>query len=375
MTAPSNPAQTRVQEILDELTVTGEETGIQVAAYLDGELVVDAWSGLADVASGALMEGETLVPSWSTGKGVAATLVAVLVDQRILDYDAPISSYWPEFGAQGKQQITLGQLLSHSAGVPQLRPDLSPEELLDPPTVAAWLAAQPPLWAPGTATGYHAWTFGVLLAEILHRSTGRSCEQLLRDELAAPLGVADTLLFSVPDQLLPRLATCYDGTWAARLAAMPDDSPFLVCAPRTVSPVAELANRADFRRTALPANSTLTARAAARMYAMLACGEVDGVRLLSDAALKTATAPRTLGVDRILGLPIPKSYGFMLGGPGSGIRTGDQAFGMSGSGGSGAYADPLHRFSFALTKNRMAMNGTDERIVRAIHAALGIAAG
>ncbi|GAA1272782.1 serine hydrolase domain-containing protein [Kitasatospora nipponensis] len=391
---PRGAAQGRVQEILDEVTACGEETGVQVAAYLDGELVVDAWAGVADLASGRPLDGETLMPSWSTGKGVAAALVAVLVEREVLDYDAPLADSWPEFGCQGKQRITLGQVLSHSAGLPQLPAGCTPEQLLDLPALTAWLAAQPPRWEPGSSSGYHGWTYGVLLAELLRRATGRDCAQLLREEVAGPLGVADSLLFAVPDRLLPRLATCYDGGWAARLQGMPDGSPFFDFAPRPVLPVAELANRADFRRTALPANGTMTARAAARMYAALVgdgprtggdpggdgpggdgpSGDgPSGGRLVSEATVRIATTPRTTGRDRLLGIPLAKGYGFMLsGGAGSPVRSPDGGFGTSGSGGSTACADPARRFSFALTKNRMSVNRLDERLVTEVRAALGL---
>ncbi|GAA0584929.1 serine hydrolase domain-containing protein [Streptomyces crystallinus] len=372
---PRNAAQTRAEEILAEVTAEGEETGVQVAAYLDGELVVDAWAGLADVAGARPMEADTLVPAWSTGKGVAAALVAVLVDRGVLAYDTPVAAHWPEFAARGKEHITLGQVLSHSAGLPQLPPEVTPEELFDVPAMGSWLAGQAPLWEPGTASGYHGWTYGVLLAETLRRATGRTCDALLRDELAGPLGVADSLLFSVPDRLAGRVARCYDGDWAAYLDGMPPHSPFLVFAPRAVLPVAPLANRADYRRAALPANGTMTARAAARMYAALVCGELDGVRLVSPATLKEATTPRTAGEDRSLGFPLLKGYGFMLGGAGSVVRSPDGGFGTNGSGGSAASGDPAHRFSFALTKNRMSLNGLDKRLFREVRAALGIRRG
>ncbi|MET9674593.1 serine hydrolase domain-containing protein [Streptomyces sp. NPDC006482] len=197
-TTPDNPAQRRVEAILAEVTGTGAETGIQVAAWLDGEVVVDAWAGAADVAEGRPMGPDTLIPAWSTGKGVAAALVAVLVDQGRLEYEAPVARYWPRFDAEGKGRVTLGQLLAHTAGLPQLPADVTPERLLDLPTTADWLAGQRPRWEPGSALGYHAWTYGVLLAEILHRATGRTCDQLLREELAGPLGIGDDLLFHSP---------------------------------------------------------------------------------------------------------------------------------------------------------------------------------
>lgn len=372
--AVASPAQDRIQAVLDELTGSGRELGVQVAAYRDGELVIDAWSGLADVATGRPMDGDTLIPSWSTGKGVAATLVAVLVDRGVLDYDTPVGAYWPEFAVNGKEHTTLGHVLSHSAGLPQLPPDVEPAGLLDVPAVAGWLARQAPLWEPGTASGYHAWTFGVLLAEILRRATGRTCDVLLRDELAGPLGIADSLLFGVPEHLLSRVATCVDGGWADWLARVPDGSPFLIPAPRAVLPTAEFANREDYLRTSLPANGTLTARAVARMYAALACDGIDGVRPVSAETLRRATTVRASGTDRVFGFELAKGYGFMLRGGGTVVRSPDGGFGTNGSGGSTASADPAHRFSFAMLKNSMSRERIDKLLMGEVRDALGIAA-
>jgi CubicO group peptidase (beta-lactamase class C family) len=319
------------------------------------------------------MGPDTLVPSWSTGKGVAASLVAVLVDKGVLDYAAPVAGYWPEYAANGKDKTTLGHVMSHSAGVPQLREDITPEELFDLSAVAAWIAEQAPLWEPGTATGYHGWTYGVLVAEIVRRVCGEGIDEVFRREIGEPLGIADSVMFAVPDRLRPALATCYDGGWAAMLDRFPADSPFFTFAPRAVLPVAPLANRDSFHRTVLPANGTMSARGAARLYGALARGgEIDGVRVLSAATLKRATEVRTVETDRMLGFPLAKGYGYLLGGTGSVVRAAGGGFGTNGSGGSAASADPVHRLSFALTKNRMSANKLDVRLVAEIRAALGL---
>lgn len=375
-TVPDSPAQRRVVEILAEVTRSGAEAGVQVAAWCDGEWVVDAWAGVADVAEGRSMGPDTLVPAWSTGKGVAAALVAVLVDQGALAYDAPVARYWPGFGAAGKERITLRHVLGHMAGLPRLPADLTPERLLDLPVMAEWIAGQPPQWEPGSAFGYHAWTYGVLLAEILRRATGRSCDRLLREELAGPLGIGDALLFHVPEHLASRTARCDEGGWAARLARMAPGAPFFDCVPHGVLPVAELGNRDDFRRTALPANGIVTARGVARLYAALACGgELEGVRLMSPATLKEATRGWVSGVDRMMGHTCTRGGGFVIGDSGAKPVRPAGAFGHSGSGGSTAFADPAHRFSFALVKNRMTVAGLDARLVGEIRTALGLTSG
>src|SRR5829696_8816357 len=131
-TSTVNPgAQRDVQELLERLVAIGQEVGIQVAPYLDGALVVDAWAGLADPERGRPMSGDTLINVWSAGKAVAATTVHALVERGVLVYGAPVTRYWPEFGANGKERTTVADVLTHSAGVPQLPPDITPEEAID----------------------------------------------------------------------------------------------------------------------------------------------------------------------------------------------------------------------------------------------------
>lgn len=356
---------TEVQQLLDDLVASGEEIGAQAAAFLDGELVIDAWAGTADTATGTPVDGDTLFHSYSTGKGMAAAVVARLVDRGLVDYDAPVAHYWPEFGVRGKEHTTVSHVLCHTAGLPYVRPDLSPEELLDTPAMVAWLADQEPAWEPGTTIGYQGWTYGFLVAEIVRRVAGRTIDEILHTEIAAPLGIPGALLFSVADDV--DMATLYPGPWESRLDSLPDDSPFFRIAPRAVAPSAELGNRRDYLRAGIPASGTLTARAGARMYAALMAGE-----LVSEKTLNLATAVRTTGDDVVLGMPGAKANGFFLGrlsavGPGPlGL------FGMGGSGGSIALADPEHRFAFAFTHNRMTDSTTAERVERTARAVLGL---
>ncbi|MFF7988792.1 hypothetical protein ACFZDG_03225 [Kitasatospora xanthocidica] len=155
----------------------------------------------------------------------------------------------------------------------------------------------------------------MLPAEMLRRATGQGCAEVLREELAGPLGIADDLLFHVPDRLLPRLADCEDGGWAARLERIPAGAPYLVRARYGVLPVAGPADRPEFRRAPLPASGVLTARATARLRAALAHGgEPAGVRLLSAPTLREATTARARGVDRMTGTPWTTGLGFLIGG-------------------------------------------------------------
>ncbi|MBI3971318.1 MAG: beta-lactamase family protein [Chloroflexi bacterium] len=142
-TSTSSPrAQGEVQRLLERLVATGQETGIQVAADLDGKRVVDAWAGVADPESGRPIDGDTLINVWSADKAVAATTVHALVERGVLEYDAPLARYWPEYGANGKERTTVAHVLTHSAGVPQLPPDVTPEEVCDIAAMAGWIARQ-----------------------------------------------------------------------------------------------------------------------------------------------------------------------------------------------------------------------------------------
>lgn len=331
-----------VQEMLDSYVASGREIGAQVAAYVDGELVVDAWAG-------AGVDGDTLFHSFSTGKGVAAAVVAVLVDRGVLDYDAPVAKYWPEYG---KPATTVGHVLSHSAGVPYLPEDLTPEQLLDHEAMAAWLARAEPGWEPGTASGYHAWTYGILVREIVQRATGRSLDEVLATEICAPLGIDGSVLFSVPASV--DVAPLVDGGWEEAFGAFVAGRGLSSVAPPSVLPTASLANRRDYLAAGIAATGTMSARGVARLYAGLISGE-----LVSPATLAAATALRVSSPDRVFGAPIPKAYGFFLGRRGSEMGARATAFGMNGSGGSIAFADPEHGLAFAFTHSRLTAGPED----------------
>ena len=195
--------QARIQEHLDALVRTGAETGVQVAAFRNGALLVDAVAGTADPASGRPMTSSTPIFSFSTGKNVAATLAHVLIDRGVLDADRPITDLWPEFGANGKRDATLRHVLTHTVGLPAMPRAITPRELPDWSRVCAALAEAAPRWPPGSAMGYHAYTFGYLVGELADRATGRSVHELLRDGITAPLAIEGHLSFAVPDDSLP----------------------------------------------------------------------------------------------------------------------------------------------------------------------------
>ena len=348
--------QNQVQEAIDELVESGAERGLQVAVYRHGEPVVDAVAGAADPATGAPVTPDTPFFSYSIGKGVAATVIHVLAERGVLDYDTPIVELWPEFGAHGKEKATIRHALSQSVGTPGLPAGLTVEDLCDWDKMCAIIAEAEPWWEPGTKIGYHAVTFGYIIGEIVRRATGKPISQVLREEVASPLGVADELFFAVPKPEQGRLARLEDAPippeMAAAMSGMPEDSPMLKVGPPECT-TAAYGNRADVLSANIPAGGTVTARAVARMYAALV-SEVDGVRLISPERLREVSAVAMSGIDEIFGFPTSWGLGYSIGQFLSNARETRHVFGVGGVGGSHAYADTDTGTTFALTKNRLA---------------------
>ncbi|MGH2848017.1 MAG: serine hydrolase domain-containing protein, partial [Thermoleophilaceae bacterium] len=324
-----------------------------------------AVAGVADASTGRPVTSDTPFYATSTGKGVAATVVHVLAERGALGYDTPIAELWPEFGAHGKQATTIRHALTHSVGVPGLPTDTQPEAFLDWDAMCALIADARPWWEPGSKTGYHAQTFGWIVGEIVRRATGKRIPQVLRDEVASPLGVADELFFGVPESELGLLARLEDPRpenpeYPADSAPAEDDAAATfgdpagehdgwVWAPPATMPDAAFGNRADLLATDIPAGGTMTARAAAWVYAAL-LDEVDGVRLVSAERLREITAVAVSGVDEVLGFPAARALGYDIGGLGGALDS-PTFFGTAGSGGTAAYADTASGIAIAVMKN------------------------
>src|SRR5213082_2132301 len=220
-----NDVQTLVQKTIDELVDSGAERGLQVAAYKNGEQVVDAVAGVADPATGRKVESSTPFYCYSVVKAAASTITHILVERGLFGYDTPVVEVWPEFGAHGKEKVTVRHVLSHTAGVPGIPLTTTIEDLCDWDKMCAAIADEELWWEPGTKIGYHAYTFGYLVGEVVRRSTGKPISRVLRDLVSGPLGVADELYFGMPRSEQPRLARLEDAPRDAQsdaaMAAMP----------------------------------------------------------------------------------------------------------------------------------------------------------
>jgi CubicO group peptidase (beta-lactamase class C family) len=334
---------------LDDAVGSGQEVGVQVAVIRDGHTVVDTARGSSDPRTGAAVDRDTLFWAGSTAKGVASSLAHVLIERGELTDDLRVVDVWPEFGARGKDKVTLRHVLLHTAGVPGIPPETTAADLCDWDTMCGLIADAELWWEPGTRLGYHAKTFGFLLGEILRRATGDTISTLLRERLTGPLDVADDVHFGVPARLLSRVATQI----AADRQELPrpePGSPLDRAMPAGVVPDADYANRPDLLTCDIPSEGTMSARGAARIYSAL-LGHVDGVELVSPARRATMATVAFTGMDEVMGLPTKWAYGYSPARPSGRGRPGS-AFGMVGMNGSAAYADIDSGIAVAVMRNR-----------------------
>ena len=347
--------------------------GAAVCVYHHGQCVADLWGGYSD-EQGSLWQQNTMAPSFSTTEGVASTLLHIYADRGLIDYDARVAEYWPEFGEAGKQNITVRQVLSHQSGLYHIRQMIDhADRMLDWKHMIAAIEQTMPAHVPGTRTGYHGLTYGFIVGEIIQRVSGKKFSRLVQSEIAKPLGL-DGLYIGTPAREIPRAAQLlfpqatrnlaqtnfgsklekYLARFSSLLRRLGVDSDltsiFDALAPRGISDF-------DFGspeslRAAIPAgNGLFTARSLAKMYALLANGgELDDVRLLSEATIEqAATLQRPTGKNSV----IPFDMRWRLGYHGVFTTRGipRQAFGHFGFGGSGAWADPSRKLSVALIVN------------------------
>jgi CubicO group peptidase (beta-lactamase class C family) len=339
--------QDQIQRHIDTLVATGAETGMQVAVYQGGALIVDAVAGTADPATGRPVSSGTPIFSFSAGKNVAATLAHLLVARGFLGYDSPVSDLWPEFGVRGKAMATLRHVLTHTVGLPAMPREITPAELPDWTRVCESLAAAGPRWRPGDAMGYHAYTFGYLVGELARRATGRPMRELLRDWITTPLGIDGQLYFAAPEEALPGLARLEQ----ARQWSPGADEGDAILAPWESRPTADFGNNGEILQADIPSVGIATAHGLAAMYNAVLQGKlVDSARLAELSALAFE------GVDQVAGNPARMALGFPLGRIGAPAGENSIAFGWPGGGGSYAYADPAREVAFALTKTRLVAN-------------------
>ena len=303
----------KVADALDAAISDGEEVGAAIAIDLDGETVVDVWGGHADAARTRPWTKDTIVNVWSSTKTVTSLAALMLIDRGLIDPAAPVATYWPEFGANGKQDIEVRHVLSHSSGVSGWDQPITAEDVYDWEKSTAALAAQAPWWEPGTASGYHALTYGHLVGEVLRRVTGTTLKAFVRDEIAGPLG-ADFQIGARPEDD-DRIAEIIPATEALDLPPMDQWPEPMLKTFTGPPPDPALANTAAWRAADIgAANGHTNARALTRILSAISLGgSVDGVRLLRPETIERIFEVQCDGPDLVLARhPLRWGLGFGL---------------------------------------------------------------
>ncbi|MCG3776544.1 MAG: D-alanyl-D-alanine carboxypeptidase [Nitrospira sp.] len=348
----------RISAALSQARAFGER-GVQVAAYLGDRLIVDAWVGEAD-AAGRPVTGDTLFPVFSFSKAVSATALHIQAERGLVDYNAPVSLYWPEFGINGKERILVRHVLAHQSGIAQMPVGVTPQSLADWGWMTSQIADFDLMFEPGEGSAYQSLVFGWIVGEIVRRTDplARSFGQFVREELCAPLGVED-LWFGVPDDLVDSVAEL---TSILSRERPPGETPLsLLAKPDAVAPDAHVHNLTVVKQALYPgAGGIMSARAGARILAMLANGgELDGVRILSEERVRGFLVERPNGalLDGVLfgGNRVAAEIGiggYWLGG-GTVLGDGTAILRHGGSGGALGWADLDRGLAVMINHNRM----------------------
>ena len=356
-----------VQEAFEANFAEDKELGAGFSVFLDGELIIDLHGGYADRRKEKLWDDRTIVPVYSTTKPIAALVLASLIDALPAGYETPVADVWPAFAANGKDTVTLAQMVSHQAGLPGFVEPIDPALWLDPDACAAALASLAPLWPLGSAHGYHPLSWGYLIGEVVKRIDGRTLGTILREDIAGPAAVDfqigtpasdhDRVAEIMRPRALPDLGELNEATKAAFLTkwAAPDRGG------------------AIWREIEIPsANGIGTAKAVAELYGIYAHGgELNGARVIPEVAFEALTQSRVKGQDLVLPYITEFAAGVMhnnlcLYGPNPDTLC------HSGWGGSLALGDPDRKMSAAYVMNRHSNSlQADPRATRLVNSLYG----
>ncbi|HXQ10829.1 MAG TPA: serine hydrolase domain-containing protein [Caulobacteraceae bacterium] len=339
-----------VREAFERNLNSGDDVGASFAATKDGEMIVDLWGGWADEAKTRPWEKDTIVNVYSTTKTMTALTALLVADRGELDFDAPVAKYWPEFAQNGKADIKVSHLMSHSSGLAGWEETITTEDLYDWEKVTSLLAAQAPWWEPGTASGYHATTQGFLVGEVIRRITGRTVGTVFREEIAEPLGADFHIgLPASEDARVADLIPPPPGTEFGDGAT----NPFVIKMSKSPKLDIGATKTRAWRGAELPAvGGTGNARSIALAHTILANGgTVNGKRFMSEAGVRKALEPQIEGKDLVFDAPMKFGMGFGL--PGSGLPLSKGTIFWGGYGGSLVLIDLDAHTTIAYAMNKM----------------------
>jgi CubicO group peptidase (beta-lactamase class C family) len=366
---PMPQAPQQLTDLITQLIDDGSEWGVQLVAYLDGECVVDLAMGVMDDKTQKPVTKDTLFPVFSISKGFTATLMHRLVARSELTYDTPICEVWPEFmqGGEEKKNILIKHVMGHVSGMHNMPMGIGMKEFCDWDAMCDAIAKDKPVYAPEAGKDYHAITYGFLLGEVMRRVDGRSVSQMLREEIALPLGVENDLFMGIPDDVEDRVATL--------MHVFPDgppdtDSSIAKPIPGWTQPLYAMMNQSLPRKSCSPGSGgIMNAHAIARHYASLLPGGVDGVQLIDDATRALATTssyPEIEGGNFGLGYALCKDN----------LPSGNvyPTFGHDGHGGSQGYADQSCKLAVGMTHNFFGPEYKGGLIMETLRKSLGLPA-
>jgi CubicO group peptidase (beta-lactamase class C family) len=376
------------------------EVGASVCIKLAGETFVDLWGGSADPSSNKPWVEDTITHVWSCTKGATALCAHMLIERGLLDLEAPVVHYWPEFGQAGKESIQVKMLLNHQAGLAAISEPIPPGGLYDWEYMVKALEKQEPFWKPGSMHGYHGFTFGWLVGEVIRRVSGKSLGTFFREEVAKPLGldfwmglpethenrVAPIIPADPPDPSGPvspmMMAIAIDQTSMQALQLF-NTGGYMMPGPDGVFGFnTRAAHTAEFGSV----GSITNARGLAGMYAPLANGgNLQGVSLVNRESLARMVAVSSASsIDQTVLLPTRFSLGFVKSGDNrrapnctenDSLIISEEAFGHPGFGGALGFAEPVANMSFGYAMNRMGqgigLNARGQSLVDATYLSLG----
>lgn len=342
------------------------EVGASVCIKLEGETLVDLWGGQADAKRNIPWEKETVSVVFSCTKAAVALCAHILVDQGKLDLNAPVTSYWPEFGKNGKENITVAMMLNHSAGLPAFRDPIKKRGFADWDYMVQRLEEETPFWEPGTQVGYHMVSFGWTVGELVRRVSGHSLGQFFKINVADPLQL--DFWIGLPPDIEPRVAPVILYKYSVG-DPLPEFVQALLNRPDSISSLSlmnsggYMANDRKYHAAEVGgAGGISNARGIAGMYAPLSCdGALRGTQLLSkDTVTRMSQVSMATQQDLTLLIPTRFALGFMKGVDNrhrpfgnESLIVGEKAFGHAGAGGSLGFADPECRLAFGYTMNRL----------------------
>ena len=363
-----DPQFSKVKETFEKLHQEDREIGSCFAVYKDGKPLVDLWGGFQDKDKTKPWQKDNLVTVYSTTKGVAAFCIALAMEKGLLKYEEKVSTYWPEFANNGKEDITVGMLMSHQAGIcsPETR---NVDDYYNQSLMAEKLAGMTPIWEPGTASGYHSMTFGWLTSELILRVTGKSLGTYFREEVGDQHEI--DFFIGLPESEDHRVAELvpFDMVRNENSDQQKIELTEAQKSQRNSAGTLDIQNTKAWRQAEIPsANGQGNAGGLAKFYSLIV-PEDNSLKLLKDDTVNQMTTMQIEGRDLVLAVQVRWGVGFILNkhkviyGPIEG------AFGHSGYGGSCAFGDPENKIGVSYVMNRMLDNfNADGRSIELINA-------